>query len=94
MGPQVKQEGTEEPPEPPDHVEAKEVVRPTLPTSDVPIHLIENGTPAADALIISNEEVHIHLQYARLPKPMWPKSPVTIPSSFFRDLNRRVVASE
>ena len=87
MGPQAKQEDTEEPPEPPDHhVEAKEVVRTTLPTSDVPINLVEDH---ANALIVSNEEVHIHLQYARLPKPTWPKSPVTIPSSFFRDLNRK-----
>ena len=63
MGPQQEPPDPPEPPEPPDPVEAKEAkdVRPTVPTADVPINLDESNK----VLFIENEEVHIHLQYAR-----------------------------
>ena len=85
MGPPPEQ--TEEPPpaEPPDKI-IKEEVMLAVKTTDSPLNTIgENGM-----FIVANEEVHVHLQYARLPKPIWPKSPVTIPSTYFRDIHRRV----
>ena len=83
MGPQPEQPEAER--EPPDKLIKEEPIL-AVKTTDSPLNTIgENGM-----FIVGNDEVHIHLQYARLPKPIWPKSPVTIPSSFFRDIHRRV----
>ena len=43
-----------------------------------------------DAVYLQQPLIPIHLQYAKFPKPWWPKSSVAIPSTFFRDINRRV----
>ena len=53
------------------------------------INLDQNLPPLASPC--SDLEIPIHLQYARFPKPMWPKSPITIPSSFFRDIQHQRV---
>ena len=80
----------EPPPEPPDKVAVtpKEEML-AVKTTDLPLNTL-TGENGGMFIVAGNEETAVHLQYARLPKPIWPKSPVTIPSSFFRDIHRRV----
>ena len=78
------------PPEPPDKIVVPEKAILAVKTTDLPLDTTLTGENGG-MFIIANEEAHVHLQYARLPKPIWPKSPVTIPSSFFRDIHRRVL---
>ena len=60
-------------------------------TELLPPNLEENLPPLASP-VTGDVEIPIHLQYARFPKPMWPKSPITIPTSFFRDMQfQRVI---
>ena len=78
-------------PEPPDKVAVPEKALLAVTTTDLPLDTSLSVGENGGLFIIANEEAHVHLQYARLPKPIWPKSPVTIPSSFFRDIHRRVL---
>ena len=59
-------------------------------TELLPPDFDENLHPLASP-VSGDVEVPIHLQYARFPKPIWPKSPITIPSSFFRDVQHQRV---
>ena len=79
------------PPEPPDKADKVDVKEEMLAvtTTDLPLNTII-GEDGGMFIMAGNENTPVHLQYARLPKPIWPKSPVTIPSSFFRDIHRRV----
>ena len=81
------------PPEPPDKSQSKPPEESS--TSNAVILSRNDLLPPIDMqenvlLVTSKDEIPIHLQYAKFPKPTWPKSPVTIPSSFFRDLTHRV----
>jgi hypothetical protein len=50
-----------------------------------------NDVDFVPGLFIDHEQnLNYHQHFSRLPKPTWPKSSPTIPSSFFRDVNRKV----
>lgn len=76
--------------EPPDKLAEESATVKVTKTELQPPNINDENTVLLAPSPLSGEEIPIHLQYAKFPKPIWPKSPVTIPSSFFRDLNRRV----
>ena len=86
MGPEIEV-SPEDSSEPPDEKKAEEIQEDSsqVKVSELPINLEQSVI-----LVHGQDDIAIHLQYAKFPKPVWPKSPVTIPSSFFRDVNRRV----